>query len=318
MKSRVLLLASLGVLACSGKPAPDAGFTGTWVVNVNGRPFMVLALDPEGRGYGGTLEQPNQWTVTGDGRLFSGIGREAATGRVTATAPGKASLRITANAPRSGDKQELEFSLTSRDEGRLKLADAPFDPWPVIRYAGSGTARVWTGWESKRSYALDEPYVKPNAEMAAIYQADQAPRQSLKSYYATAAQVDKDDAARREQVRVLIDKGQLRAAEDFRLAAMVFQHGSEPRDYLFAHTLALVALEKGDRCRPIEVGLFNVFVIERDVQVIDVNQIALNVKSFWRTDWLALVVDFNKFNARHQILWFFTCLRGRCRGFRVG
>jgi len=27
----------------------------------------------------------------------------------------------------------------------------------------------------------------------------------------------------------------------------VFQHGNEPRDYLFAHTLALIALEKGDR-----------------------------------------------------------------------
>ena len=48
-------------------------------------------------------------------------------------------------------------------------------------------------------------------------------------------------------VRALLEKRELRAGDDFRLAALVFQHGSEPRDYLFAHTLALVALAKGDR-----------------------------------------------------------------------
>jgi hypothetical protein len=83
--------------------------------------------------------------------------------------------------------------------------------------------------------------------MADIYKADQAVRQSMESFQANAAQIEKDDAARREQVRALLEKSELRAGEDFRLAAMVFQHGAEPRDFLFAHTLALVALAKGDR-----------------------------------------------------------------------
>jgi hypothetical protein len=94
---------------------------------------------------------------------------------------------------------------------------------------------------------IDEPYVAPNAAMADIYKTDQAVRQSMESFTANAAQIEKDDEGRREQVRALLEKGELRAGEDFRLAALVFQHGREPRDYLFAHTLALVALAKGDR-----------------------------------------------------------------------
>ena len=107
--------------------------------------------------------------------------------------------------------------------------------------------QVWTGWDATRSYAVQEPYAEPNAEMAEIYKADQAARQSMASFRANAKQIEREDAARRERTGALLEKGDTRAAEDFRLAAMVLQHGGEPRHYLFAHTLALVALAKGDR-----------------------------------------------------------------------
>lgn len=248
VKSRALLLAVLGVIACSRKPAPDTGFAGTWVMNVDGHPFIVLRLKPDGGHYVGTLEQPRKWTVTSDGRTFSGIGSDAAVRHVKTDAPSKTTLRMVVTDPGTpADEDDFEFTLATRDEGRLKFSDAPLEPWPMTRYEGSDPPRAWTGWEPTRSYPRDTPYVAPNSEMAAIYKSDQAPRQSLESFYANAKQIDKEDAARREEVRALINRGQLRAGEDFRLAAMVFQHGSEPRDYLFAHTLALVALEKGDR-----------------------------------------------------------------------
>jgi hypothetical protein len=217
-------------------------------MNVDGRPFIVLTLASESGRYVGTLQMPRKWTVASDGRTFSGIGNEAAVRDLKTDSPSKTTLRMKATDPATpADEDDFEFTLTTRDEGRLKFSDAPLEPWPLTRDAGPNKPQAWTGWNAERSYTLREPYVEPNPEMAAIYKADQAPRQSLESYQANAKQVDKDDAARREQVRALIGKGQLRAAEDFRLAAMVFQHGSEPRDYLFAHTLALVALEKGDR-----------------------------------------------------------------------
>ena len=242
---RAVLLALLGIAACSGKPAPDAGFAGTWVMAVGGRPFIVLTLEPKDSSYAGTLERPRHLTTTADGRTFSAIGPELITSRITATA-NQGGLHIVSASANGAEEDEFDFSVTTSDEGRLKFSDAPFEPWPVTRYK-AGAPHVWTAWDPKRSYALNEPAVEPNSEMAAIYEADQAPRKSQQSYYANAKQVDTDDAARREQVRALITKGQLHAAEDFRLAAMVFQHGSEPRDFLFAHTLALVALEKGDR-----------------------------------------------------------------------
>ena len=78
-------------------------------------------------------------------------------------------------------------------------------------------------------------------------EADQAVRQSVASFEKDATRIAKDDAARREQVRALLAAGALRAGEDFRRAAFIFQHGDTPDDFLLAHTLALVALAKGDR-----------------------------------------------------------------------
>ena len=215
-------------------------------MNVDGHPFMVVTLEPDGNRFVGTLAHPRRMTT--DGRTFSGISGETISERVTTDAANGTTLRITSSDPaKPGEKQMFDMSLTTANEGWLKISDAPFEPWRLSRVTGSGAAQVWTGWDAKQTYALQEPYLEPNAEMAAIYKADQALRQSLQSFESNAKQLEKDDAKRREQVRALIANGQLRAAEDFRLAAMVFQHGSEPRDYLFAHTLALVALEKGDR-----------------------------------------------------------------------
>jgi hypothetical protein len=45
----------------------------------------------------------------------------------------------------------------------------------------------------------------------------------------------------------MIDARQLHTAEDYRGAALVFQHGSQPDDYLLAHSLAVVAASKGDK-----------------------------------------------------------------------
>ncbi|HYL93956.1 MAG TPA: hypothetical protein VEW69_12465 [Alphaproteobacteria bacterium] len=55
------------------------------------------------------------------------------------------------------------------------------------------------------------------------------------------------DVSRRKQVHELLEQGVLRTAADFADAALIYQHGEKPDDYLLAHVLAMVALEKGDR-----------------------------------------------------------------------
>jgi hypothetical protein len=54
------------------------------------------------------------------------------------------------------------------------------------------------------------------------------------------------DKQRQAATRRLLDTGQLKTAADFCAAALVFQHGQASDDYLLAHILATVAVEKGD------------------------------------------------------------------------
>lgn len=53
------------------------------------------------------------------------------------------------------------------------------------------------------------------------------------------------DAKRREQVRQLISEGKVQSGEDYYYAAFIFQHGQKPSDYLYAHVLAVTAVNKG-------------------------------------------------------------------------
>lgn len=98
----------------------------------------------------------------------------------------------------------------------------------MLLLAGSGAA------------ARDPP--ADNAEMAAIYAADQTPRQGGPIDWEA---VGAADAERRARTRALIEQGALTTARDYYHAAFVFQHGNEPDDFLLAHVLAVRALASG-------------------------------------------------------------------------
>jgi hypothetical protein len=55
------------------------------------------------------------------------------------------------------------------------------------------------------------------------------------------------DRARRERVHELLAADGLKTAEDFHDAAYIYQHGEASSDYLLAHLLAMVAVQKGDK-----------------------------------------------------------------------
>jgi hypothetical protein len=241
-----LLVAGLTLCAGACRESADRGIAGIWVMELDERPFMVLTLDATGEGVEGTLVRPE--TMTTDGLSVSGVEGGIVSERVTGAAQDATAWRIVAeDSADPADTTEFELRMLSADEAGIRPAGAPFEPLPFRRHRGSDTPQVSTEWDSRRSYAIRDAYVPPNADMEAIYRDDQAVRQSLEAFEAEAAGIDREDALRRERTRALLEAGELRAAEDFRLAALVFQHGGEPADYLFAHTLALVALAKGDR-----------------------------------------------------------------------
>jgi hypothetical protein len=81
-----------------------------------------------------------------------------------------------------------------------------------------------------------------NPEMSAIYAADQADREPDTIDWSV---VRPRDEARLARTKALLDSGKLRTGDDYWRAAFVFQHGSNPDDFLVAHTLALLAAAKG-------------------------------------------------------------------------
>jgi hypothetical protein len=48
-------------------------------------------------------------------------------------------------------------------------------------------------------------------------------------------------------VSALLAANALHTPDDYRKAAFVFQHGAQPDDYLLAHSLAVIAVAKGDQ-----------------------------------------------------------------------
>jgi len=80
--------------------------------------------------------------------------------------------------------------------------------------------------------------------LAAVYQADQAERSQVRTLTdpgamkSAAKAMAEHDAQRREQVRAMIRAGALRSADDYRMAATIFQHGLTGDDYTLAHALA--------------------------------------------------------------------------------
>jgi hypothetical protein len=91
--------------------------------------------------------------------------------------------------------------------------------------------------------AIRAPAEKPNAEMVAILAADQADRTGPGAVDWKV--VSPRDAARRQRVRVLLDAGQLRSADDYYGAAFVFPHGDKPEDHLLAHVFAMASMALG-------------------------------------------------------------------------
>jgi hypothetical protein len=59
--------------------------------------------------------------------------------------------------------------------------------------------------------------------------------------------IARHDDERRARVHELLHAEKIQAGQDFWFAAMVFQHGQIPEDYLLAHVLASTAVAKGNR-----------------------------------------------------------------------
>lgn len=88
------------------------------------------------------------------------------------------------------------------------------------------------------------PGYPSNAEMKAIFDADQADRAPGGAGIDWTVVTPRDEA-RRARTLALVAAGTLASGDDYWHAAFVLQHGSEPNDFLLAHSFAIIAAARG-------------------------------------------------------------------------
>jgi hypothetical protein len=243
--TRISVLLCALILAASGRAAAQSAddFAGTWAFKVDSRNLVVLTLAVGPDGLQGTMQSPREITYTPapSGMVISDV-QGAVLSTVVKEVRAESTGRVIAYDLPDGGSNMSTLRLDGANRLLFDLV-AENPEFAVVTFVrAENTAVVARDWEPEQRYYVRDP-APPNAEIAAIFAADQADRQQFGSI--DWAVVGPRDAARRARVRQMLDEGLLRAADDYYYAAMVFQHGEAPDDYLLAHALAMAAQTAG-------------------------------------------------------------------------
>lgn len=245
--SRALVFLAMAVLAAIPQRVLVAqvsqAVTGQWTLLLGKRTLFVLTLKPssgQSDPMMGSLSRPAHF-ATADAVSFSDVKGPTEVDKIVASQWEGHVLSFTTQNPNDpNDKTVYKLTLKDRNDVQLKIEGIPLPPLTLVRSQGS--ASVSDDWHSGQRYFPDDD-ASSNPEMKRIFDEDQRARQSLPNIdWPT---VSKADALRRAATMRLLSEGALHSGEDFEWAANVFQHGSEPNDFLLAHTLAIVAVRKG-------------------------------------------------------------------------
>ena len=239
-----VLVAVLFLLAA----APAVAQEGRWAVHAGGRTLILVEIEraPGAGGWTGRMIRPDHFSLSaGNGAqpfIFSEVTGPVVTRRILRVSPGPDVLTLVVEGRQAGETDR--FRLVSRAGAGARLYFAGIDDsFLPLTPAAAGEA-VSASWPPGRSYAAEVEW-PTNAEMTAIFAADQADREAGVSAAIDWSVVTPRDRARRARVRALLEAGALASGDDYYHAAFVFQHGSEPDDYLLAHSFALVAAARG-------------------------------------------------------------------------
>jgi len=221
-----------------------------WVMKLGERPFIVLTLERQPNGsFTGSIKSPKSFDLPmGKNLRFSHITLPVIEKRISSASVRGAALRLSVEDPGSpGEPDLFDLTLDGNDRASLHMVDVPVAALPFDRVENREVPRVATDWDPQRTYRVSDQPVASNAEMRQLYDDDQRARQDFMPLSSERwAAVSKEDAVRRQRTHALVMGGKLHTSDDFREAAFVFQHGDKPDDYLLAHTLAMIAVAKGD------------------------------------------------------------------------
>ena len=236
------LIAVFVFVPCVAHAAEMRDFAGTWAMRLGARSIFVLRLVQDGESLRGSWDRPAKFSSNGYGfaNMRGGVRKD----RVSKFRMVDGALHFTVQ--NVADPKDVDAYVMRLDGARAKVM---FDDLPandveepdLFERVGVG-ATVALDWEPNRLYTAHDSDAS-NTEMEAIYKEDQRLRTVERVDW---EMVNKTDAERREQTRRLLASESLHTGKDFEEAAVVFQHGDTAEDYLLAHTLAIVAVSKGD------------------------------------------------------------------------
>jgi len=244
MRRLACLLSILVWLHAVAARAQDTeAFTGHWVWEAEGQPLLLISLSANDAGQlTGTMQRPRamQLTASRAGIAVSDIRgplhstmlrglRHAESGHVLGYSGPDGSARESVVRPDGRGGLTLVF-FAAEPGGMAASLRRLLEPVAVNQH-----------WDPDRTYFVREPPAAPNAELAALHAADQADRNGTQDM----ARLESRDTARRARVRQLLDQGLLRAADDYYRAAVIYQHGTKPEDFLLAHVLSMAAMALG-------------------------------------------------------------------------
>ena len=230
----------LGLSVASGQST--ASFLGVWAVRIDTQTFAVVTLTTSEGGITGTIKLPEHFET--NGLTISHISGSARDMPVEKAMLDTSTLHLTTHSPSDvTDKDEWIMTLPTEGKSSLRLAALPMAAWPMQSDAG---AKVSLDWDPGRTYSLLESSTS-SPEMAKIFEEDQRVRLGVKWTKEYGLKVAPADRQRREKVRDLLVKGELRSGLDFERAAFIFQHGEDSRDFLLAHALALASMARGEK-----------------------------------------------------------------------
>ncbi|HEY3813090.1 MAG TPA: hypothetical protein VGL66_07670 [Caulobacteraceae bacterium] len=214
---------------------------GAWVLKVGSRNLYVLTLKPGNTAtlpVAGDFARPHGASISGN--VYWNVEEPTTDVMIAESRYDNGRLHLTMTTTDGSGEADYEFIL--RADGTASLARNGADKTYYLT-RGAPNAAVAQDWDRSVRYLADDSAAP---EIQRLYDADQADRQVWATGGSTAGGAQKD-ADRREATRKLLADRALQSGEDYEEAANIFQHGKTPQDYLLAHTLAIVAVGKGDK-----------------------------------------------------------------------
>lgn len=242
--------------------AATLGTSGTWDLKAGEQTLFRIEIKEDPNGTIATWERPERFQT--DGESFSKISGPTVRRQSRNVRPIGSDIEIVFDDAVPGSTPTiLRLHPIDADHAEMSFKGAPFEPFPLLKAAEAPSSLG--PWDSGRSYVptVNRP---TNAEMTAIFEADQADRQNANIDWSV---IGPADDKRRGRTKQLLDTGALQSGDDYYHAAFVFQHGSEANDYLVAHLLATIAVARG---RPDAVWIASA-TLDRYLQAIDKPQI---------------------------------------------